>query len=94
MSKNKTFNRRDFFKTVATGLGGYVLLSPDQKEVSVPKQLKERKFVYRTLGKTGIKVPVISMGVMNADNPNLVKAALDAGIVHLDTAWSYQRGKK
>jgi predicted aldo/keto reductase-like oxidoreductase len=33
------------------------------------------------------------MGVMNADNPQLVKAALDAGIVHLDTAWYYQRGK-
>jgi len=93
MSKNKTFNRRDFFKTVATGLGGYVLLSPDQKEVSSPEQLQEQKFVYRTLGKTGIKVPVISMGVMNADNPNLVKAALDNGIVLLDTAWSYQRGR-
>jgi predicted aldo/keto reductase-like oxidoreductase len=93
MSKNKTFNRRDFFKTAAAGLGGYVLLSPDQKEVSVPKRLKERKLVYRTLGKTGIKLPVINMGVMNADNPNLVKAALDAGIVHLDTAWYYQRGK-
>ncbi len=29
------------------------------------------------------------MGVMNADNPNLVRAALDAGIVHLDTAHGF-----
>jgi predicted aldo/keto reductase-like oxidoreductase len=33
------------------------------------------------------------MGVMNCDNANLVRAALEAGIVHLDTAWYYQYGK-
>jgi len=32
------------------------------------------------------------MGVMNTDNPNLVKAALNAGMFHLDTAQTYQRG--
>jgi len=49
--------------------------------------------IHRTLGKTGFKLPVVSMGVMNADNPSLVAAALDAGIVMLDTAWGYQRGR-
>ena len=29
--------------------------------------------------------PFVSMGVMNADNPQLVRAALGAGIIHLDT---------
>ena len=33
------------------------------------------------------------MGVMNADNPNLVRAALDGGIVHFDTAHGYMRGR-
>ncbi len=47
----------------------------------------------RTLGRTGIEVPLVSMGVMNADNPNLVRAALDAGIVLLDTAHGYQDGR-
>jgi predicted aldo/keto reductase-like oxidoreductase len=50
------------------------------------------KIIYRELGKTGIKLPIISLGVMRADNPNLVAAALDAGIVHLDTANGYQNG--
>ncbi|MCI4445946.1 MAG: aldo/keto reductase [Candidatus Aminicenantes bacterium] len=50
-------------------------------------------FIYRTLGKTGVVLPVVSMGVMNADNPELVRAALDAGLVHLDTAHGYQRGR-
>ncbi len=53
----------------------------------------DRTVIQRTLGKTGFKLPVVSMGVMNADNPALVAAALDAGIVMLDTAWGYQRGK-
>ena len=49
--------------------------------------------IRRKLGKTGFELPVVSMGVMNADNPSLVAAALDAGIVMLDTAWGYQRGR-
>jgi predicted aldo/keto reductase-like oxidoreductase len=56
------------------------------------KREGERKMAYRVLGKTGIKVPVITMGVMNTDNPSLVKAALNAGMFHLDTAQTYQRG--
>jgi predicted aldo/keto reductase-like oxidoreductase len=32
------------------------------------------------------------MGVMNSDNPNLVRAALNSGIIFLDTAQTYQRG--
>jgi len=51
------------------------------------------KPIVRTLGKTGLKVPVVSMGVMNADNPSVVQAALESGIVLLDTAWGYQRGQ-
>jgi predicted aldo/keto reductase-like oxidoreductase len=47
----------------------------------------------RVLGRTGIEVPIVSMGVMNADNPNLVRAALDGGIVLLDTAHGYQEGR-
>jgi uncharacterized protein len=53
----------------------------------------EKKFITRKLGKTGIEVPIVSFGVMRADNPALVKAALDAGIVLFDTAHGYQRGK-
>lgn len=47
----------------------------------------------RTLGRTGLEVPTVSMGVMNADNPNLVRAALDGGMVLLDTAHGYQDGR-
>ena len=92
MSK-KRMSRRDFLKFTAAGLGGCVYLGANEKSLSgeVQKE-KEEKIIYRTLGKTGIKLPVITMGVQNSDNPNLVRAALDAGMVHLDTAHYYQRG--
>lgn len=49
--------------------------------------------ITRKLGRTGIVLPVVSMGVMNADNDDLVRAALDAGLFYLDTAHGYQRGR-
>jgi predicted aldo/keto reductase-like oxidoreductase len=47
----------------------------------------------RTLGRTGLKIPVVSMGVMNADNPALVKRSFELGIRLFDTAWGYQNGR-
>ncbi|MDW7760376.1 MAG: aldo/keto reductase [Acidobacteriota bacterium] len=98
MKTKGNFGRRDFLKT---GLAGAAVLG-------VPAALRgvspvgsgkaaatvgDRPFIYRTLGKTGLKLPVVSMGVMNADNPDLVRAALESGMLHLDTAHGYQRGR-
>jgi predicted aldo/keto reductase-like oxidoreductase len=92
----KMVGRRDFMKSTLAGFGGlFFLPSIDKKqEVKIVEAKgKERKFVYRTLGKTEIKLPVINMGVMNTNNPNLVQVALDSGMVMLDTAQTYQRGQ-
>ena len=89
-------NRRDFLKSSATSVGSFIFLSsnyPRQAEQKKETRKDQRKFTYRTLGKTGVKLPVITMGVMNSDNPNLIRAALDYGMVHLDTAHGYMRGK-
>jgi len=89
-------DRRSFIKSTIAGFGGFASLASSDKRQGVlatEKRPEERNFIFRTLGKTGIKLPVISMGVMNSNNPNLVQAALDAGIVHLDTARSYQGGQ-
>src|SRR5208337_1121784 len=79
----KLMGRRDFVKSSIAGLGGFVYLSSNDKKQE--KNQRERKVVYRTLGKTGIKVPVIGMGMLQPSNPALVRAALDAGISHFDT---------
>ena len=84
--------RRDFFKKSFAGITVLPAVFKDSIMADEPKSTS-RKFIIRTLGKTGLKLPIVSMGVMNADNPNLVKAALDAGIVYLDTAHGYQQGR-
>ncbi len=95
MKKNMV-GRRDFMKTTLAGFGGLFFLSaadktPEEKLIDVKG--KGRKVVYRTLGRTGLKLPVINMGVMNSDNPNLIRTALDSGIVLLDTAHAYMQGR-
>jgi predicted aldo/keto reductase-like oxidoreductase len=92
----RNLKRRSFLKWGAAGLAGLCVkpaaAGPRPGQTPAAPAARE-KFVYRTLGKTGIKVPIVSLGVMNCDNPNLVQAALDKGIVLLDTAHGYQRGR-
>ncbi|MDZ4165325.1 MAG: aldo/keto reductase [Smithellaceae bacterium] len=94
--ENNTIGRRHFLKSSLAGFGGVFFLSslenkPTGKSVDVKG--KEKKWAYRTLGKTGLTLPVINMGVMNSDNPNLIRAALDSGVLLLDTAHAYMQGR-
>ena len=91
------FDRRAFLQSGATTLTALTglavpgrLLAEEEKRAASPAPAKR---IARTLGRSGIELPVVSMGVMNADNPNLVRAALDGGIVHFDTAHGYMRGR-
>jgi uncharacterized protein len=84
------FSRRRFLQTGITGAAGAVVLSND---LCLPGNLLQGKNIqFRTLGKTGIKVPVLSFGVMRADNPGLCRAAYEKGITLFDTANVYQNG--
>lgn len=82
--------RRDFIKKGITGAAGIIILSPSISG-SEPKTGSDN-VIYRTLGKTGLKIPVISFGVMRADSPGLCKAAYEKGIKLFDTAHGYQNG--
>lgn len=85
----KSINRRGFFKTGLAGAAG-IAISP---AIFPNKQgIPDENIIYRTLGRTGIKVPVISFGVMRADNPALCKSAYEKGIKLFDTANGYQNG--
>jgi predicted aldo/keto reductase-like oxidoreductase len=86
----KSISRRGFLRTGFAGAAGIVAVSPSI--VSAAKSEKKDDIIYRTLGKTGMKIPVISFGVMRADNPNLCKAAYENGIKLFDTANGYQNG--
>ena len=86
-------NRRDFLTGSLGALTAATLLPTSLKGDSTKKKEEGSSPVKRALGKTGLVLPIVSMGVMNADNPNLVRAALDRGMVMLDTAHYYQRGR-
>jgi predicted aldo/keto reductase-like oxidoreductase len=88
--KNK--GRRKFMRNGLSGLAGALLVPSAIKENGrfFATQQKERKFIFRTLGKTGIKVPIVSMGTYNATSVS--NLALDAGIVHIDTSADYNEG--
>jgi len=73
-------------KSSIAGVGSFIYLSSNEKKQE--KNQRQRKFIYRTLGKTGVKIPVIGMGMLQPSNPALVRAAFDAGINHFDTTAS------
>jgi uncharacterized protein len=90
------YDRRQFLKSSLIGTSGAILALPTltQTAQAVGNQADgDKKAIKRKLGKTGLELPVVSFGVMRADNPALVRAAFDAGIVHFDTAHGYQRGR-
>ncbi len=96
MTKTKNhLKRRSFLKWSAAGLAGAAVtpVTGFSRTPSPSNAAAAKDPVIRTLGRTGLKLPVVSMGVMNSDNPNLIRAALDRGILMLDTAHGYQRGR-
>jgi predicted aldo/keto reductase-like oxidoreductase len=84
--------RRNFLKISAAGAAGAFFSVPAWGKAKTDSQ-NEPVIIRRKLGNTGLELPVVSMGVMRADNIALVKGAMDYGIRHFDTAHGYQGGK-
>ena len=101
MKNFHSWNRRDFIARVTSALAASPLLgSPNflfgqspKNAPAAPKAEGSAKPIYRTLGKTGISLPIVSMGVMNADVPGLIPRSYELGIRHFDTAARYQQGR-
>jgi predicted aldo/keto reductase-like oxidoreductase len=88
MSDDALPSRRDFLRTGTLGLAGAALLSSGAcARGSREDASKPQKLVHRRLGRTGLKLPVVSMGSIYAIN--LVQAALDEGIVYVHTSSGY-----
>jgi predicted aldo/keto reductase-like oxidoreductase len=97
MKKQIRVTRRTFFQGALGFAAAAAGISPDslkKKPVLNPEGVTPGKDpVFRTLGKTGLRLPVVSMGVMNADNPALVRRSFELGVRHFDTAAVYQGGR-
>ncbi len=90
-------SRRGFL-TAATGFIAAGLTSTIKADdrISIEDRKPEtpvKPIIYRTLGKTGLKLPIIGMGVMNAAVPEVVAASYDKGVRLFETSESYQMGR-
>jgi predicted aldo/keto reductase-like oxidoreductase len=88
-------SRRNFLASglalPAAALGAPLGGSPEaQAAAQTPSN--EVKLTYRTLGNTGLKVTSLSFGCMTTSDASVIEHAADIGIVHFDTARSYQSG--
>ena len=95
-SSRSKLNRRDFLSRTLAGAGAVTFLGCAKRpEAASPGPASDpaAPLITRTLGKTGLVLPVVNMGVMNADNPELVRRAYELGMRHFDTAAGYWRGK-
>ena len=86
--KEHNINRRNFIKMASVlGLTGNSL-----GQFAFGSDKTKKKIIYRRLGRTGIKIPVVSMGTGSCNNPALVKAAYDRGIKLFATSEYYGNG--
>jgi len=89
---SEKMGRRKFMKNMSSAFLGVV---SSHFWGGLPVAHSENKPVlqYRTLGKTGLKVTAVSMGVMNCSDPAVLLRAYDLGINFYDTADCYMRGR-
>ena len=92
--ENKEWNRRDFIVKPILWAGAATVIGKSQSLFGEGEVANlNAPLIQRTLGRTGISLPIVSMGVMNADIPGLLRRAYELGIRHFDTAAVYQQGR-
>ena len=90
---SKKIGRRKFIKGASSAVLGLAAAPFWNADLSFADTEKTVTPQYRTLGRTGLKVTAVSMGVMNCSDPAVLRRALDLGINFFDTAHAYMGGR-
>ena len=96
-NKENKINRRNLIKSLGAGALGSVLSAavvnaadankPDANEPNAPApQITPQKIPTRKLGKSGVEIPVLSLGFARGGDQVLLRQALDWGVFHWDTS--------
>jgi predicted aldo/keto reductase-like oxidoreductase len=87
--------RRDFLKLSVLGTTG-AILGWDGPAGAAQKAAGPFTFpspVYRTLGRTGLKITIVSFGAMLTPEPEVIRVAFEHGVNYVDTARRYMNGR-
>ncbi len=90
-------NRREFLKAGLAGTTSALFMGSGLAE-AVQRYASSEPFVfpapvYRTLGRTGLKITVVSCGAMLTPETEVLKIAVEHGVNYVDTARKYMDGK-
>ena len=89
-------NRRDFLKMGVAGSASALLGwegVAGAMQSKVPGGFVFPDPVYRTLGRTGMKITIVSFGAMLTPEAEVIRVALDHGVNYVDTARRYMGGR-
>jgi hypothetical protein len=86
----RTMSRRDFLKVGVTGAAASFAFTG---LAGLGRAEPAETLVYRTLGRTGLKITPLSFGAMLTPEYEVIRAGLDMGINYVDTARRYLNGR-
>jgi len=93
----KGMNRRAFLKNGVAGTAAAMIATPALAESLMQMAKSEPpEFpapVYRTLGRTGLKISTVSFGAMLTPEPEVLRVAFDHGVNYVNTSRKYMGGK-
>jgi len=92
------FSRREFLSKTFSSFALVRFMGISKKKLPSYNYIETDKnpgknIIYRALGKTGIFLPIVSMGAMNTLDSALVKKSYEIGVRFFDTAADYMRGR-
>lgn len=97
MTNNKKLGRRQFLaKSVFGIMSARCIGTSHRKSIAAANDRNhspKKDIIYRTLGKTGIELPIVNMGVMNTLSYELTRRSYEIGVRYFDTAAEYARGR-
>ena len=96
---DKSVNRRQFLKAagiagIGSVIGSKVFAEPNDPNIKQEQPNQPSEMPKRKLGKTGVEIPCLSLGVaFNAmDNQLILRKAIDWGVTCWDTSHFYENG--
>ena len=90
-------NRRTFIKAGMVGATTALIAPPVLADTlqkmadSAPAAFPQP--VYRTLGRTGLKISMVGFGAMLTPEPEVIRVAIEQGVNYINTARKYMAGK-